>query len=530
MNVDALRCGPYGAKYMDVVVAVEVRMDAALQADLRGALGRGLGHPPGDLLEVQQVGRPPQVQRERALRKSTETAFERADVGVVDVAVVHEGHGIADHGAPQIVGDLGHHPDLGSPGGEQRHDLVVADLLPQSHPVEHLGHRPPVRRPPPTTRRTRVLAPGADQGRWIDLPTGAPGSIAGQALGVGDVEDGEMERRVEPRPGIMRVRGIDGEPCRQHMAGTLRGSAQRVEGRPGTLGVHMVGRDRRDSAPIVDAGVKEGSQVVGQVGRRLNVHLGREHQPGDRDGPEKILGRARRRFGHRRAGLGEEVLDNDLLDVAEPGMGGGDGLESGQLPGPVVADADQDPRGEGDTELTGSIERGESPRRLLVGCAVMSVEVLGQRLDHHSLAGRDRPQRGQLLGEEGSGVGMGEEAGLLQDEATHVDEVVDGGSETVVRQPLLCDWVAQLGTFTQGEEGLVAPGLLAGAGNGQHLVGGEVRGGEAGGRLGEGAVAAAVAAEHGEGDEDLGRVGHPAPVGLVAYTAGQCRQVAQRHL
>ena len=64
----------------------------------------------------------------------------------------------------------------------------------------------------------------------------------------------------------------------------------------------------------------------------------------------------------------------------------------------------------------------------------------------------------------------------------------------------------------------------------QDLLGGEVGGGETGGRLGEGAVAAAVAAEHGEGDENLGRVGHPAPIGLVAYTAGQCRQVAQRHL
>ena len=44
--------------------------------------------------------------------------------------------------------------------------------------------------------------------------------------------------------------------------------------------------------------------------------------------------------------------------------------------------------------------------------------------------------------------------------------------------------------------------------------------GEAGRRLGEGAVAAAVAAQHGEGDEDLGGVGDPGPVGPVPHLAG----------
>jgi hypothetical protein len=125
---------------------------------------------------------------------------------------------------------------------------------------------------------------------------------------------------------------------------------------------------------------------------------------------------------------------------------------------------------------------------------------------------------------------VGEEAGLLQDEPAHVDEVVDGGGETVVLQPLLGQRVAQLGALAQGEERLVATGVPSGPGDAQDLLGGEVGRGEAGRRLGEGAVAAAIAAEHGEGDEDLGRVGHPPPVGLVAHAAGQCRQVAQRHL
>ena len=178
----------------------------------------------------------------------------------------------------------------------------------------------------------------------------------------------------------------------------------------------------------------------------------------------------------------------------------------------------------------GRLECGQAPRRLLVGGAAMRVEILRQRLDHHALAGRHGPQGGELLRKEGAGVGVGEEAGFLQYESAHVDEVVDSGGETVVLQPFLRQRVAQLGALAQGEERLVATGFLAGAGDAQDLLGGEVGGGEAGGRFGEGAVAAAVPAEHGEGDEDLGRVGHPAAVSLVPHAAGQCRQVSQWHL
>ena len=191
---------------------------------------------------------------------------------------------------------------------------------------------------------------------------------------------------------------------------------------------------------------------------------------------------------------------------------------------------DQDPGREGDVELAGRLQGGQAPGGLLVGGAPMGLEILRQRLDHHALAGRDGPQGGELLGEEGTGVGVGEEAGLLQYESAHVDEVVHSGGETVVLQPFLRQRVAQLGALAQGEERLVATGFLAGAGDAQDLLGGEIGGGEAGRCLGEGAVAAAVPAEHGERDEDLGRVGHPTPVSLVPHAAGQCRQVGQWHL
>ncbi len=311
------------------------------------------------------------------------------------------------------------------------------------------------------------------------------------------------------------------------MARCLGGLPQHPERRPGPLGVDVVGRDRGDAAPVVDAGMEQGCQVVGEVRWRLHVDLGREHEPGRGDRPLQVLGRARLRARHRRPGLGQEVLDDDLLHVAVAGVRRRDGAQGRQLPGPVVADADEDPGGERDGELAGRLQRGQPARRRLVGCAAVRRQPLGQRLEHHPLARRDLAQPGQLVREERAGVGVGEQARLLHHEAAHVGEILDRRRVSLRLEPLARRRVAQLGALAQGEERLVAPGLASGAGDGEDLLGGEVRRGEAGRRLGEGAVAAAVAAEHGERHEDLGGEGDPAPVRPVAHDPGQGRELGQ---
>ena len=139
----------------------------------------------------------------------------------------------------------------------------------------------------------------------------------------------------------------------------------------------------------------------------------------------QVLGRAGRGPDHGRARLGQEVLDDDLLHVPVAGVRVGDGLQRRQLAGAVVADADQDPGGEGDGELAGRLQGGQPAGRRLVGRAAVGGQPLGQRLEHHPLAGRHRAQRRQLGGVQGAGVGVGEQAGLLQDEAAHRGEVVD---------------------------------------------------------------------------------------------------------
>ncbi len=173
------------------------------------------------------------------------------------------------------------------------------------------------------------------------------------------------------------------------------------------------------------------------------------------------------------------------------------------------------------------LERGQTPGRLLVRCTPVGRQVPGEGLDHHPLAGRDRAQAGQLVGEEGAGVGVGQEAGLLQDEAARLGEVVHRGRVAVGGEPVARHRVAQLGPFAEGEERLVAARSAPGAGHREDLIGRQVGRGEASRGLGERAVAAAVPAQHRQRNEDLGREGDPAPVCAVTHDAGQLGQFGE---
>ena len=174
------------------------------------------------------------------------------------------------------------------------------------------------------------LGAGADVGGGlVPLGPGGAGVVAAQRLGVGAVEHGEPDGRVEParrRGGVLRV---DGQPGGEDESAVLGGLAQRVDGGPRPLRVDVVDRHRRDAAPVVDAGVEEVAEPVGvgEVRRRLHVHVGGQHQPGQRDRPDVVLGWAGRLVAHGRARLRQEVLDDHLLHVAVPAVARGDRLE-----------------------------------------------------------------------------------------------------------------------------------------------------------------------------------------------------------
>ena len=78
----------------------------------------------------------------------------------------------------------------------------------------------------------------------------------------------------------------------------------------------------------------------------------------------QVLGRAGRGPEHGRPRLGQEILHDDLLHVPVAGVGSGDGVQGGQLVAAGVADADQDPGGEGDGQLAGELQRGQPAGRL----------------------------------------------------------------------------------------------------------------------------------------------------------------------
>ena len=160
VDVDAGGGFLHGSGDVDVVVAVEVGVDAALEADLGGTEIPGLLHPARDLVEREQVGVAAQVERQRTLREPAEPALERAHVRVVDVAVLDPGDDVADCLASHVVGDLGDGGDLGAPGPEQGDDLVDAELLAEQRAGEDLADRTAGRGPARHEHRRRIFVTG----------------------------------------------------------------------------------------------------------------------------------------------------------------------------------------------------------------------------------------------------------------------------------------------------------------------------------------------------------------------------------
>ena len=62
----------------------------------------------------------------------------------------------------------------------------------------------------------------------------------------------------------------------------------------------------------------------------------------------------------------------------------------------TLTDADEDAGRERDRQFAGCVEGGQTSLRTLVRCAAMALEVAVQRLEHHPLACRHRPQDGEF--------------------------------------------------------------------------------------------------------------------------------------
>ena len=229
-------------------------------------------------------------------------------------------------------------------------------------------------------------------------------------------QDREAHGRVQPLLRVPHVLRVHGEARCERLARGLRRAAQQLQRGPRALRVHVVGRQRRDAAPVVDARRDQVAEPggVGQVRWCLHVHRAAEHEPGERDRTDELVGRARWRVVHLRPRLREEVLHDHFLDVTVTLVRRADRQQRVEAFLGRLAEPDEDPGGEGDAGAARRFERRQPPARGLVRRAVVRaaglVEPVGERLEHHPLRRADRAEALELRLGQGARVGVGEQA------------------------------------------------------------------------------------------------------------------------
>ena len=171
-------------------------------------------------------------------------------------------------------------------------------------------------------RRVRATAPRRD----LIAAARCPAAGFGQPARVDGAQYQGGHARTCPPFRLPRVSRADRETLNQHPSSRRRGSRETLKMWPGRFRIDVIWPDGRDAAPVVDACPHGQFQLVAaaKVRRRLDRHLRSERQAGDRDRPEVFAQRWFRCIGHRRTGLGTEVLNDDFLDVAMAPMDGPD--------------------------------------------------------------------------------------------------------------------------------------------------------------------------------------------------------------
>ncbi len=389
----------------------QVRVDAALHADLGRAHRPRVFGPDADLLLGQGVG----VDVVAPLCERAEPAPRVADIRKIDVPVDDVGHVLTDRVPAQVVREPAELLQGRAGRAEQHQGVRVADPRRVTAGVAQRGplrvvetHRRPRTRTRPraddpvSTRagcadllaqdvpvavhrgevRSAVgLAAGDVDGRvQIDpaavgeaavgfLPWTADrgGSGPQQTIRTGQGVDMGSQPRVQP--GFVEIWRVGGQSRPQREARRPRERGQRLNRRPGAFGIDVVRCDRRHPTPVVYArGQQQRAFVdVDQVRRCLDADGRPENEPGDRDRGRKFLRADVRLAPHRRVVLGPEVLDDHLLDAA---VASGHTPDRKQGLGPFhagLADPQQQAGGERHSQATGVFQHPQSARRLLVG-------------------------------------------------------------------------------------------------------------------------------------------------------------------
>ena len=134
----------------------------------------------------------------------------------------------------------------------------------------------------------------------------------------------------------------------------------------------MIGRDRRDPAPVVDTGSDQIAEFVStEIGWRLDGHVGAEQITRRRNRPEKVVEARFRRPRHLRARFGPEILNNDFLDMAVAVVQVANKFKRRHTVCPFFPDPDQDSGGKRYPRLPREADRLQPRRGVLVGRSEM---------------------------------------------------------------------------------------------------------------------------------------------------------------
>ena len=129
-----------------------------------------------------------------------------------------------------------------------------------------------------------------------------------------------------------------------------------------------------------------------------------------------------------------------------------------------------------------------------------------RRLQHHPHARVDGPQLFHFLPRKNAGIGMRQQPRLFKHQLAHRPQILDGGAETALLQPLAILRIAQLRLIAQTEQRFLTPGLFSRPRHGQHFI--RIHGVRLGiARLArEGTVSATIPAKVRQRNKNLARI------------------------
>ncbi len=391
-----------------VVLEVVVGVNPALHADLGRPEVDGLANPLGELAGIDLVG----VRGPLRLAEAAEGAANSADVGEVDVAVDDERRDVAGQLGAEFVGAGANLLDRLRAGlAEQRDQLVARELVPVAGPLD---------RPRRQVAAARYRGRGGTVAAPVDSRHPHPRHESREASG-----EHPEHRRIHPLP--VHVLRVYAEALGQRVSERPQPLADLQRARERVLGRDVVAVGR-EPAEVGRTGIDEVDPPIREVRRDLDTDVRHQpaalcHQPphvveGHGRGPGRevqvvaaggrvALGPAslRRLLGDVRdlgpvvPRMGDEVLEDHLLDVAMLLVNGRQRLERADPLLLGLADPNQDPAGEGNAQLAGRFDGPQPHRRMFRRRAGVNGlhEAVADRFEHQALRRGDGSQPCEVL-------------------------------------------------------------------------------------------------------------------------------------